>query len=352
MARDFNIVTFHRAYNYGAVLQAYALQEFLKQRGYSAGVYDYISYGENRPRGIKARLLRFLLQFDRRSIKKKQKKYEDFVQSRLELNLEEDSLAYVSGSDQVWNPAGTMEDAYYLRFASENAKKVSYAASMGDGTVPEERREKWEAYIRDFDHLSVREAACKERLAGFCDREIAQHIDPTLLHDMHFWKKVGKRVEGVPEKYILVYLMHFPKNVNRLLKWLREKTEAKIVLVDGQGIVQGALSNFVKHDLALHDIGPEEFVWLFSNARGVVTSSFHGTAFSLIFHKEVYAISSNPSSRISDILEKCGIASVKEEDTQFLRNDSVYWDRVAEVLQAERLKSQRYFEKIASEMKG
>ncbi len=346
MSRDYNIVTFHRAYNYGAVLQTYALQEFLKQLGYSAGVYDYISCGENKPAGKKERLIQFLLTFNKADIKRREEKYKAFAENMLDLNLEQDNRAYVSGSDQVWNPCGNMEDAYFLRFAPKEAKKVSYAASMGDGQVPEDKKQRWQSYISDFDHISVREESLGEKIKEFCNKEIVQNIDPTLLQDASFWSGVGKEVKGLPEKYILVYLMHLPKNVNKLLKWLQKQTKAKIVVVDGQGAVQGLFTNLVRHDMALHDMGPSEFVWLVQHAQSVVTSSFHGTAFSLIFNKEFYSINSKPNSRISSILNKCNINPVKEEAETFSRRDNIDWAFVNDVMKNERKKSEEYFNKI------
>lgn len=339
---DFNILTFHRAYNYGAVLQAFALQEFVTELGYSCGVYDYASPSENKPAGLKGKILQALQLFSARDRQVREAKYRQFVEESLHLNLEEDSKVYISGSDQVWNP-GIQDETYFLRFAPEESRRISYAASMGESHMTQEQEENFRTWLKEFDGVSVREEQDKERLASLCDKNIQVHVDPTLLHDKAFWRKHARPVEGLPDEYILVYLMHRSGNVNKLLKWLKKETGAKIVVIDGQGVVQGVMTNLVYHDIAKHRVGPREFLWLFDHAKYVVTSSFHGTAFSLIFEKELYAITNlNRKTRITNILEKVGLSPVGEDAEVFERRDGADWEKVRSELKTHRTNSQQY----------
>lgn len=340
---NFNILTFHRAYNYGAVLQAFALQEFISNMGYSCGVYDYIAPSENRLVGIKGKILQAVQQLNKKDCAIREAKYREFAETALHLNKEENSDIYVSGSDQVFNPCGAFDSHYFLQFAPEEALRISYAASMGEGTIPENRVDTLGKYVSGFDMISVREAYDKERLSPLCNQEIHIHVDPSMLHDKTFWRQHMEPVEGVPEKYILVYVLHRPKNINKLLKWLKKETGAKILVVDGQGVVQGVMTHLVKHDKALHRVGPREFLWLMDHAQCVVTSSFHGTAFSLLFEKEFYSlVNMVRPSRIKNILAKVGLQPVSEETETFRRQGAVNWAEVEHILQEERQRSRTY----------
>ena len=338
---DFNILTFHRAYNYGAVLQAFALQEFISNMGYSCGVYDYIAPSENRPAGVKGKILQAAQNLNKKDCAVREAKYREFAETVLHLN----SKIYVSGSDQVWNPCGDFDSHYFLQFAPTESLRISYAASMGEGRIPEDRVETLVKYVSGFDMISVREAYDKERLMELCDKDIHIHVDPSMLHNKTFWRQHMTPVANVPENYILVYLLHRPKNVNKLLKWLKKETGAKIVVVDGQGVVQGVMTHLVKHDKALHRVGPREFLWLLDHAKCVVTSSFHGTAYSLLFEKEFYSIvNTSRPSRIKNILGKVDLHPVSEEAETFERQKPVNWEEVDRVLQRERSLSRQYIE--------
>lgn len=339
-----NIVTFHREYNYGAMLQAYGLQEFIKQFDSEVGVYDYIAPEIKSKITIKQRLLNFLCRLNKKDCQIREGNYLHFCQTYLHLNCDLKRNVFVTGSDQVWNPSGAMDENYFLSFVPETAKKISYAASLGVEHIPEEKKEKFKQYIRDFSHISVREECAKECVGELWNKDILVNIDPTLLHDKHFWTQIAKPVANIPENYILVYLMHLPKNINQILKWLKKQTGNDVVVVDGQGAVQGVLTHLVHHDKAVHRAGPQEFVWLMEHAQCVVTSSFHGTAFSLIFEKEFYSVSNSPKSRIANILNICGLTAITEKQLEFTRNSNIDWQKVSDVLNQERSKSRRYFE--------
>ncbi len=339
---DFNIVTFHSEYNYGAALQAYGLQSFIEDMGYSVGVYDY-----RPPRGadrMKVRILKKLQGIKPEDMNRKREKYRQFLSDKLHLNDESDSRIYVAGSDQVWNPTGRMDPHYFLQFAGEDSAKISYAASIGVRHVPEDRAELFGRYIQDFTAVSVREETAREAITPLYQGDIEVNVDPVLLHGADFWAKNAKPVEGVPEKYILVYLMHFPKNINKVISFLKKQTHLPVVCVDGQGGVQGRLSVLVKHDMALHDVGPEQFVWLIAHAEAVVTTSFHAVAFSLLFQKELYPIVGNSlSSRITDLLRRVDFGTLGEEQTSFSRETAKFdSEKVTDFLAGEQERSRRY----------
>ena len=342
---DFNIVTFHTAFNHGAVLQTLALQEFIKEQGYSVGVYDYRPPYTNPFTGTKGKVFKVLRKIHEKEYIEKENRFHEFVDNNLNLNLEMDSRIYLSGSDQVWNPTGSMNPIYFLRFVGDKSVRASYAASMGTSKVPEIKEELFKRYIDRFDRVSVREPDVKECVSKFYSGDISVNVDPTLLMKADFWRQYMREVPGLPDDFILAYILHLPKNANELLKWLQKETGAKVVLIDGQG----AMTHLVRNDLALHNVGPREFIWLVNEAKAVVTSSFHGTAFSVIFHKEFYSIV-NPAapSRINNILSLVGLKPVNETDSlaDFTRNTNINWDSVGDILDRERLRSADYLKSV------
>ncbi len=339
---DFNIVTFHTAFNYGAVLQALALQEFIKEIGYSAGVYNYnphASIGE----GFKGRIYKLLRKLNEKDNLEKEKRFIEFRNKYLNLNTSMNSKVFLSGSDQVWNPTGSMNPIYYLKFVGDNSVRASYAASMGVSKVPDSRKELFKRYIEQFDCISVREKEVEQCLSEFDIKDISVNVDPTLLMNAEFWEKYMRKVPEIDDDYILVYFLHLPKNGNQLVKWLKKETGKKVVLIGG------TTSYFVYNDKVLHNIGPGEFLWLVYNAKSVVTSSFHGTAFSIIFQKEFYSVvNPNMPSRINNILNLFGLQPVNEIDTlnDFKRNVFIDWKKVSDILSLERQKSKNYLNSV------
>lgn len=343
---DFNIITFHRSLNFGAVLQAFALQEFISDAGFDVGVYDYRKpkYTATKPtfRSRVNRLLSKITQ-DNKSKSIQMSRFEEFRNSSLKLNLDTNSRVFVTGSDQVWNLNNSMDSMFFLQFLDKNIYKASYAASMAKSSIPEDRKIILSEYLKNFDAISVREESLKNSLKEVCDKDISVNVDPTLLHDKSFYSKLASPIEGIPDKFILVYILHIPKNGNRLLSWLHKETGLPVVLLDSSGNV-GIL---IKHNFIVKDAGPREFLYLFEKAECVVTTSFHGTCFSIIFEKEFYSIV-NPAapSRIAGLLNKIGIKPVEESDKQFSRNNTLNWEQVREKLASERQSSLQYFKRI------
>ena len=343
---DYNIITFHRSINYGATLQTFALQEFISQLGYSVGVYDYI---KPKPNGIRktarARVNNMLGKIvqDNDSKAKQMKRYSEFVEEHLALNHETASRIFLTGSDQVWNLNNSMDSMFFLQFLDDSVFKASYAASMSKSTIPDERKSLVTKYLSTFDSISVRESGIRDSLGLLTSKDISVNIDPTLLHDKEFYSGISAPIAGIPERFVLAYILHIPKNGNKLLRWLQKETGLPIVLLDSTGNV-GVV---VKHNLVIRDAGPKEFVYLFEKADCVVTTSFHGTCFSLVFEKEFYAIV-NPYSpgRISNLLSKFSIQEIKESDNVFTRRDNIDWTHVRKILFQERQESRNYIHSL------
>ena len=304
------IVTMNTSYNYGAVLQAYALQTTLNKIGINSVFLDQrtgntkkLDYSINKMRDIPRALLKII---NKRKICEGYRKFEEFIDNYEYLTKQfadyEDlkqnpPLAdiYLTGSDQVWNP-NMIREVNFLQFAPLNVKCISYAASMGNYDLNIEKEQKLKKYLGRFQAISVREELAKECLNKIVSVPINVNIDAVFLLTKNEWKKIANAV-NIDSNYILLYILYHPKWLNNLLKSIKKVFGLKLILVDNSEYRSIVCDKHIKN------AGPKEFLSLINNAKYVITSSFHGTAFSIIFNKPFYAIP-NPKApdRIQNLL--------------------------------------------------
>lgn len=345
MKYDANIVTIHRAENFGAALQSYALRHFLELKGYKAGIYDEPEVEEKPATGksIRGSMIQIVgkiyRNLYRKDFQKASEKYQRFSQKYFDRNKSMDCKVFIAGSDQIWNPI-IINKYYFLDFLPDNVKKASYAASIGVTHIPENVHEIYKNYLMPFQNISVRENDAKKALEQIVDKDIQVNLDPTFLLPMEEWRKIeAEKKSDMPENYILVYVLHIPKNINKLCKYLKKETGYKVVLIDNRGY----LKHKVRNDYVVRDAGPEEFLNLIHNAKIVVTTSFHGTAFSIIYRKEFYSIiNNNFASRVANILKYFGIKGYSEEETIFTGRQQINYEMLEEKLENEIRKSEKY----------
>lgn len=288
------IITFNRATNYGAVLQSFALKNKIISLGHECTVLNYYNEMVEKDASpfylknfsIKEMLIT-ILQIKLRLIKNK--KFKIFSEKYLDCStklLDKDTIqsqkstydAIITGSDQVWNYEITgLDENYFLSFASKETRKISYGASFGVSFMPKEYKQKYRQLLSYLDDISVREssgAGIVQELLGFYPEIV---IDPVFLIKANEWLKMAKEPH-ISEGYILVYSINRSK-CYQMAEEIQKKTGEMIV-----GL-QTPMSNRVKCK-AIRDESPEEFLGWIKNAKYVITDSFHGTAFSIIFEKQ------------------------------------------------------------------
>lgn len=321
-------ITCHDVYNYGAALQAYALQQYLLSKGHEVEIIDYkpdylsLQYkfwnvpksSHYYDRAMKSNLFRFLLccyfapkryatfgrkrKFD--NFKKNNlrctKRYENYQQL---VNCPPQADAYIAGSDQIWNCAlpNGKDPSFFLQFGSEKVCRISYAASFSIPEIIDEYIKQIKEWLNSFYAISVRERTGVDILnkLGVDGIEV---VDPVFLLSRDDWSVFSGPKKMVDKKYILVYDLYL--NDNRLrteAERLSAEHELAIVSVDAYFKCPYAHKN-------ISSAGPKEFVNLIENADYVITNSFHATAFSVIFNKpfSVYYKYSN-ISRMADFLQ-------------------------------------------------
>lgn len=343
------ILTFTGTINYGASLQAYALQELIKSFDMDVEIIEYhnsdIDNKEKNsglkrftPRGIlKALVIGNGLKRKVDFFKKFEKNNMKFSPIYDEKNLNQLQNEYdkiVVGSDQVWCMGITNNDwHYFLDFVEDSKKKISYAPSFGNEDFPEECYAKASNLLNEFDELSVREESGSKLIKKITGRDAKVVLDPTLLLNYKQWKSKTSYVPNYKE-YILVYFPHNKKKVFDFVFKLQEKTKLPIVYLSISPRVQKGVKT-------IYDASPEEFLGWISNASYIVTGSFHGTAFSINCGKQFYYEPSGEGSRIDNIVKMCGVEdrSIDNElniedkiDYQTVwgkldkyRNDSISW---------------------------
>lgn len=301
--------------NYGALLQAYALRKMCEKNGAEAHILKYTpkisrdSYKvckyKWRFKGTIVNIQSLLHYTDNR------KSSERFLQFRDEefnflgdYNSYEEMKAfppvcdvYISGSDQVWNPDISFDNAFYFSCISkENVKLASYAASIGLQSLPNELKTEFRRRVSRFDYVSVREKQAQKILAELdIKSEVAP--DPTLLLDEEEWNTIA--CETIKEPYILCYFVSYPKGIEKVVEEVQKKYGKKCSIVN---LMTSEESSRIG-DVKIRDAGPREFLGLFKNASYVITSSFHGTVFSIINRKPfVTTLYKSTSSRVVELL--------------------------------------------------
>ncbi len=306
--------------NYGAVLQAYAIKHMLANKGMSVNIINYngnkgdstyLTYAKITGLGmIRHNFYRFL---HRKEIVASTKKFKTFIHNNFNLTrkytcveeLREDAPqadVYVVGSDQVWNPGILFSPIYFLDFGPKSIKRISYAASFGKTTYPKELYEVTKTYLKSFDAISVREKQALPILAALgVSGDVV--FDPTLMISREEWEQIEEKPIGdLNCPYILCYFLNLNKEAINVVNQLKAHTHYKIINI------ASIVMNPPIGDEERWDIGPEEFVWLIHHAAFVCTSSFHGTAFSIIFGKPFVSVNvSKGDSRLESLLELCGL---------------------------------------------
>ena len=320
------ILTYHRAENYGALLQAYATMTYLRSLGYDVSFVDYwptyhsdyfrlFPWERFRRGGLRAKLgllVRFLIWYIPRRVRKH--KLQQFMHRRLGLprnaaftNSSGSTPWYdcvVYGSDQIWRKqhlGGVEFDPWYFGSANVHAvRKVTYAASMGSiQTTPAD-----DAFVREamarFWRISVRESDLQDYLRQLGTASV-QVIDPVFLLSREQWLQVARPRKGT-QRYIFFYnLLNTPEST-RFADSLSRQTGLPVREVNKQLDFRHLDARYTS------TASVEEFLGLLDGAEYVVSNSFHGVAFSLIFQKQFFAAGMRErANRVCSLLTLAGI---------------------------------------------
>lgn len=329
-------ITCSRPTNYGAVLQTYGLNTALRNMGVDARVLDYNpAYYWKSTQPLPIRLIRNIVRTP--DLVKGRKVFGHFLEQYIPMSPKtyktlEDIKAdvpiadvYICGSDQIWNcknKENGKDDAFFLSFAPREAKKVAYAASLAMPEIPEDQRARYKRLISAFDAVSVREPSSVPMLGELGIQNVKSVVDPVFLLDQTEWNVIADDSDFIPdEDYVLVYGYNRQKNVYEYARKLAKKLGAKVYTI-GTAIEDYTLDQ----DKYFWNATPNTFVNLIRNAKAVVTNSFHGTVFSIVYNKpfHFFTVKQTTNSRMLDLLDSLGLANRHVMDNQLLSNDIDY----------------------------
>lgn len=341
-------ITLHHAHNFGAMLQAYALQNYIKNQEVETQIinYDLIhphifvpicfdctkKFFQSLATNVDA--LRFFGQW-MHAYNKFEEFYKEYLvktqkftdYSALE-KADFSGSAIMVGSDQVWNLADVNDNSKIalLEF-TEKVLKCSYAVSLGNN-MPEDPVLKYQLLtnLSKYYAVSVRERAAVDYLKE--NNIVAfQHIDPVFLLKVCEWKKLSQKVpRKISEPYILCYDLVKCGSSQVILDRLKKRYGCKTIVITRR------LHTNLKADKIIRDAGPLEFLNLLFNAEHIVTTSFHGTAFSILFKRNFYSLITEHSPlRIIELLEKFQLSSqLVNGDSELPIADFSFVDEVIE----------------------
>ncbi|WP_445633830.1 Polysaccharide pyruvyl transferase domain-containing protein [Nostoc sp. DSM 114161] len=298
------ILTFHHVTNYGATLQACALWTFLNSQGYDVEIIDY------RPLKIVWKYLRPLI-----PLKQPEKilvnisrawKMRRFLLSHVKLSpkkfYDKKGLEYyrdkydvvICGSDQIWclDSFRGFDSAFFLDFVSkQTTRKISYAASFGNTVKLGKYNEKICNLIDQFQTILVRDSNSANIINNECNQKAIKVLDPTFLIKYDAIKTPPK-IQG---KYLLLYFhAEIEPEEEEFIKSLAKSENLTIVSVDQPKKIA---------QINLESASPKEWVGLYSEASYIVTNTFHGTIFSLLFQKPFNVfLRSDKQNKVTDLL--------------------------------------------------
>lgn len=334
------------SHNYGTVLQAVATRDALSRYGRPVFI-DYcrphwttkgwaMSYMGNASLSVPERIVRLMANVPIRH--KSSKLFRSFVERELELcssapylsrgeGLDSDAV-YCVGSDQTWNIECNygIDPVYFLTNVPEGYRKISFSASFGRPSLSSEESELTKPLLSQFDAISVRESSSVSILEGM-ELSGTALKDPVLLCRPELWHELAARVPASDDSYVLVYMLNENPDMCAFARKLaeREGIRARIVTFNP---LKGAPEGLEGVCLPK----PEEWVALFRDATYVVTDSFHGTCFSLLFeHPMIVFDPPKFSVRLKDVLSDFDLADRRVAegcDPMHIAAEPIDWDSV------------------------
>lgn len=345
------ILTFFSERNYGAALQAFALQHVIKSFGYDSEFINYRDHfpGHSSPLSKKSRIIVYArlaitilnhlstYMKTRSALHKASDMFSDFRKDYMTIASQtlydkEDLInvgkaydAFIAGSDMVWTPIGQDLDYYFMRF-TEQEKRLSYAASLtGVEKFSSEDKRKIVKYLSELNTIACREQEGVDFVLNNTNKQAVRTVDPTLLLTREQWIDALGLHTNSNEKYILCYAFGgVPKPILKQLKAISKRT--------GMPIRYVAMSHkecAAEQALGLSgSYGPREYVEMFMNASFIVTNTFHGFLFSLNARKPFVVIHRDKGNawkanegRISNLL-----ALLRLENRYLEWNDTITYE--------------------------
>ena len=372
----------HKNHNYGSMLQSFATLVKLDELGVDYEIIDY-----SHPRtlqfyaGAAGRLANrdFLYSKARLFRKKAGKKlhpdyaaneavrgerFDRFVKERFPRFSEpineyrrlrryaEKFTDVLVGSDQLWLPSGNGTNFYNLMFAPRACNRIAYAASFGVSSIPAHQRKETAEYLEKIRHISLREESGKRIVKELTGRDVPVILDPTMVITRKQWDEAVPDQAVTDGEYLFCYFLGNNPSHREEASALAKSLGLKIVTL--RHLDEYIASDEKFGDEAPYDVGPEEFVNLIRHAKYVCTDSFHGSVFSILYHKQFISFNrygdgkNSRNSRLDTLFGNIGIDRRFHGDLKGEIQREIDYDAVDSKLEALRTRSDRFIREALS----
>ncbi len=309
------IITFHNYNNYGAILQSYALYRYIKKLGADPEIIDYNCGYISNPFSLKRLrnkglfeyiygILGYLFYLPRRrkcNVFRKKMTYSQPVDQKTVGKLDGAYDIFLAGSDQIWNWSLTNFDkTYFLHFVTKG-KKCSYAASLGEHLPHESQQPEYQRLLQDFDRILVRESYGADAVEQLTGTRPDTACDPTFLLTGDEWSQLLPAT-ATKKPYILAYQLGVNPSFVNFVKRMKEKTTLPVSYIPFPLV--GLLP--CRTNLGA---GPIQWLCRFRDASYVITDSFHGAVFALLFRKPFFVLADghHKNKRVQELLERLNL---------------------------------------------
>lgn len=372
--KKIGIITILKTNNYGAELQAFALQKKLNLIGYNAEIIDYLFYkNKNHKREkisypfyhfpFKKKIKEYILPMYEKirsiphykELKLRNKGFEKFHEKYTKFSAQTyksysqlydqapDYDIYCVGSDQVWNPnCYTSLNPYFLTFAPKGKKRISYASSFGISSIPNNAKSFYRKGLIDLNAISVREKTGTYLIKELIGKEAKVVVDPTLLLTVNDWRNIANYSKVPNFQYILLYVLKDSTYITQIAQKLSKELDIKIVRICKGAFKQDKRNSGI---INIIDAAPDDFIGLFSKAQYVLTNSFHGTVFSILFNKNFYTIlkkGKDNNSRQIDLLNNLGIENRIIYESETIKTSTINYTFCNKQIEVLRKDSENY----------
>lgn len=326
------IITFHASYNCGSILQCLALKEYLLNLGHDVEIINYSSIAQQKIYSVfyKKPTVRNIVKNilcipGYRNIKEHYKQYKNYIKKAFHVDdkyyttSEELSIncrhfdMIISGGDQIWNVScEDFSTAYFIDF-NNSAYKISYSPSLGATNINKSKQSfLYKTLLSKYDAISCREENGAKWLHEFTGRHITLAADPTMLFTGDQWNSFIQNNHYCQSKgdYIFYYAFSHAGINNKKIQQIASENDLKVVVIDSKQWFIKQLWRY-KNFILSKESGPDAFLRYIKESNYVITTSFHGTVFSLLFHKQFVYINGrnhNPQDdRTSFLINYLGI---------------------------------------------
>lgn len=328
--KKIGIMTLFNNNNFGAALQAYALQYLLNKNSYEC---EDISYSRVLPENNNITKIKKAIvaiknvvfhPISMSRIRKKKRTFKRFVDKNIgyskrnynKFDIQESVNNYdcfICGSDNIWNK-NLLDTSFLLDFVPDKIKKIAYAPGMSTTELTNEQKKVMLPLIERIDYLSCREKIGCELIEKSIGRQVFNAMDPTLLLSSEEWTIISEESDiNFNSDYVFAMIYGSSPAKCDFVNSIGLKLNTGVVTVPfGTGVYNKEDLKF--GTIRIYNAGPIEVLKLIKNSQFVITDTFHATVFSILFHKNFVSLRrfkntnfSKLDQRIDGLLEKVGI---------------------------------------------